>query len=213
MRSETHVHVFERHGVVALAWPHLSTVPPALVPPCHKLSLTSSNLSPADPNPHHPSPLLTLHEIRPARPLLHKPQRRTQLSVRYDRNLFFSLFLLFTSQSDVERSVLTLKVGYRNITGFVLKAVRGKRQINTFHIPPRWSVIDQGLHIAMLQPAWCVVPKHAILIRERHFMCLTSLLSMPSTTLRLPPALLSFPILSSPLVFSGKSGSIHRTRV
>lgn len=80
MRSETHVHVFERHGVVALAWPHLSTVPPALVPPCHELSLTSSNLSPADPNPHRPSPLLTLHQIREVKNTTTSPTSATQTS-------------------------------------------------------------------------------------------------------------------------------------
>lgn len=48
----------------------------------------------------------------------------------------------------MERKTYWLKVGYRNITVFVLKHLQGKRQINNSHIPVRWSAIDQGRHVA-----------------------------------------------------------------
>lgn len=84
-------------------------------------------------------------------------------------------FFPSASRSDVEKSLLTLKAGYRNIRGGVLKAVRGKRQINTFHIPLQWSAIDHGPPASaapLRSPAWsvcvcvCIAAKRAILIRR-----------------------------------------------
>lgn len=118
------------------------------------------------------------------------------------------LLPLFTSQSDVEKSLLTLKAGYRSIRGGVLKAVRGKRQINTFHIPLRRSAIDHGPRVSTAPlhiPAWSVAVKRAILIRRDRCECLAALLLSP------PAADLSpshFPVSSLKEPTDPKSGSI-----
>ena len=165
----SHVWLNHRHEKVFLictcvkgmgSWPWLaltSPVSPVLVPPCHRISLSLAlTFSPSDPHPHHPhppplpgasDPRGNKHNNQPDLSR-HKAHSRTRaLCLLWQESLFLS-FLLFTSQSDVEKSVLTLKVGYRNITGIVLRAVRGKKQINTFHIPLRWSAIDHHLRIA-----------------------------------------------------------------
>lgn len=96
----------------------------------------------------------------------------------YHRTISLSLSLS-TSHSDVEKSLLTMKAGYRNIRDGVLKAVRGKRQINTFHIPLQWSAIDHGPRAStppLHSPAWSVAAKHAILIRQDGSECVPALL-------------------------------------
>lgn len=92
---------------------------------------------------------------------------------------------------------MTLKAGYRNIRGGVLKAVRGKRQINTFHIPLRWSAIDHGPRLSAApprNPARSAAAKRAILIRRDGRERLAHLLLCPSTADLCPPLPFSRPV-------------------
>lgn len=110
--------------------------PSSLSPPLPGLDLSLSD--PNQPLPSLPlSALPQIHEVinettRPTSVTESSQQSAALCPVSQDSPFFLSLF---TSQSDVEKSLLTLKAGYRNIRDGVLKAVRGKRQINTFHIP------------------------------------------------------------------------------
>lgn len=141
----------ERHGAMAFSNPTFWTW--VLGPSCHRLPLSGSNLSPSNPNPYHLYPSLSTASNPWGNKRINQPDlSNTKLRgecgpLSRMTGISFSLFS-FSLQSDVEKSVLTLKVGYRTITGFVLKTVQGKRQINTFHILLWWSAIDQGLHIA-----------------------------------------------------------------
>lgn len=170
------------------------------------LPLPGLNLSLPDPNQPLPSrslsPLPQLHgvinETTHPTSATESSQQSAAPRASVITGLSYFFLPLFTSQSDVEKSLLTLKAGCRNIRGGILKAVLGKRQINTFHIPLRWSAIDYGPRVStapLHDRMWSVAVKHAILIRWDRSECLATLLLSPSTADHF--SLSHFPVLSS----------------
>lgn len=200
-------------------WWSLIFLTPACVPLCHKLPRSGSYLSQSDPHHLYPSPS-TASDPPGNKQNNRSDLSKSQLTVQrsFPSGMTGICFSLFTSQSDVEKSVLTLKVGYRNITGVALKAVRGKKQINTFHIPLWWSAIDQGLRITTL-----LHNQHALLCKTCHFndrktlhmsdkSAVVSIRYSESSLLPSWPLLRRFPASSSQELMDQISGSIHRIR-
>lgn len=149
-------------------WWALTSLTPACVP------LSGSYLPPSDPRHLYPFLSTASH------PLGNKQNNQPDLSespIWYD-SISFSLFSLYKSDWCREKCI--------DFEGWLYHRCcvqRGKKHINTFHIPLWWSAIDQ--EPCRFTISMACGGKICYLLTERHSTCLTSLLLPPSTTINL----------------------------
>lgn len=163
-------------------WWALISLTPAGVPLCHTLPLSGSYLPPSDPRHLYPFLSTASH------PLGNKQNNRPDLAeslLTVERSFpsgmtgnSFSLFSLYKSDWYREKCI-----DFEGWLHHRCCVQRGKKHINTFHIPLWWSAIDQ--EPCRFTISMACGGKICYLLTERHSTCLTSLLLPPSTAINL----------------------------
>lgn len=189
----TVVYMCERHGAMAFSNPATDRLSLALT----FLHLTQTLITFIPPFPLHQIYEVINATRTPAWPLQHKAQRRLWPFVQNDRNLFFSLFPPLYKSEWCREKCIDFEGWLQNHHRLCAQNCPRQKADQYFSYSAMvkcYRPESSRSHTAS-QPAWRVVPKRAILIKERHSIRLRSLLSSPSATLL--PLLYSFLLLLS----------------